>query len=421
MIDEDDLLLEEFTQGKSSIPSEKNPGEEDEDQLDDEIQDWGSFLKASNIQISGLTPQSHIVPKRGDKGFEPTANNYDNLLLQNKRDIMYATIGNSSRGHHHKNHVEAFWSADASSNEGEEQYAVVPKPKGSAFNSMGIPSSQRHIFLNFEEILYLVERGSVDCYLIGNTKDASEQKALPMNLQMCYSAFLKSSEDYDMFYVYSYLKRYGYVVRRATEDIKRPPTVNNKKRGPGLSTTFWNIMFKKPLLTVGSIFYKLLGAPLLAVLPKLRVLLSRYSWSTLYESLYATSYGTVLDYENFKAVDTSKFKIVYNLWKPNNHQKANTPPDFQVIIVNTNLTSLPTVDEIKSIFKKCYDHDRILIAILDNGMLNFIKPTSSNVGGKNAYLEGIKKQLKRKRNNNKSNSNRGGRSNKGSRGGKGRK
>lgn len=414
----------------------------DDDQSDDDFQDWSILLQSinnnnhknnnnfhnsispnitSNSNSNANTINAPVVPKRGEKGYEPTSNNYDNLLLQNKREIMYTTIANSQRGHHHKNHVEAFWI-------NEMNYAIVPKPKGSSFNNLALGRTFKNTkYLTFEEVLYMVERGNIECFMIQDVNGGGQ--VMPMSLQTCYAMLLKNHLDYDIFYVYSYLKRYGYVVHRAENSIlaegkgksHKPPQKQQQQHLQGLKQLglrYFNgakLEIQQAVKIFTGAFHNFVIRPLWSLdtlrplLVRFEHLVNRLSWSSFYKSINFIPYQTIASstYEDEDNIgvdagnnnDNDKFPIFFNVWKPNNQLRVDDlqRPDYQLIIINTNYTKLPTVQEIQKIYKKAYNKERIIMAIVDNGMLNFIKLNSSDIGGQNIFLKQKKKNAQQKR------------------------
>ena len=88
--------------------------------------------------------------------------------------------------------------------------AVVEKPKGHLFNTLGKGESGGQIGLSQEELLYLVERGSLD----GRASDKdSAMSLLPFSLQQTYSSLTEL--PLEAYTVYAGLRRNGYIVSRA--------------------------------------------------------------------------------------------------------------------------------------------------------------------------------------------------------------
>ena len=99
--------------------------------------------------------------------------------------------------------------------------------------------NQNRLWLLPEEILYLIERGTVDARWPSG--DSSDDLGLPMSLQGAYAAFIGLADEHDdgltseRYSVYSALKRLGYSVHRAPtwSSAQRPPSSDTFPPLPG--------------------------------------------------------------------------------------------------------------------------------------------------------------------------------------------
>lgn len=305
------------------------------DDAPEDLPDWSQFC-GSNGGIPGFEAPL-VVPKRGEKGFEPTANNYDALLLQHKRSAMYSAMTSQERGHHHKNRIEAFWDISQDPATG---VAVVPRPKGSVLTNVGYRSSENKLLLNFEEILYLLERGSVECWMVGDNGIS------PMSLQTAYSLFLGSRTDYDMFFVYSHLKRHGYVLRRLRYNVA---DISSKKPAEPKVTSLMSYLYPY------------------------------FSWKSLYASL---------DVVQPSVCEESSFQVIFNVWKPG--QSPKREPDFYLSILNADHDVLPDFKQLG------HAPESLILALVDNGIVNFVR-MGKGVGQQNVFLTGLTKPKKSRR------------------------
>lgn len=117
----------------------------------------------------------------------------------------------------------------------ETNMAYTEDPKGPLFKSMGkvfpskddplgprAPGENLRLWLLPEEILYLLERGTVDVRWPTDDNNIDEEGlGVPMSLQGAYAAFI-GMENYaggaltfERYSVYAGLKRTGYIVHRA--------------------------------------------------------------------------------------------------------------------------------------------------------------------------------------------------------------
>lgn len=152
------------------------------------------------------------------KDFEPHATNLQESILEASRSAMHAALS-TPRAHAPKSHLVAIY-------EPATNRAYVPNPKGMLFRTMGSAKGGRTYLLP-EEALHALERGSLDIrWPLSKDDETTEGRAeidlgVPMSLQGAYAAFIgmERSEGIgltsEMYYVYAYLKRSGYIVIRA--------------------------------------------------------------------------------------------------------------------------------------------------------------------------------------------------------------
>lgn len=171
--------------------------------------------------------------KRGEKDFQPEGTNLQNEVLTESRQAMYTALQSSGRGHFGKQHATARWYPEL------RQARVDPPAKGLHFQTIGKSDSNSDVWLEFEEVLYLVERGSLVCYWAGgsNTGNGGD---VPMSLQTLYSVIFESASgskdtrknEIEMYQVYSFLKRVGFIVRRISSDSQSTSNTTTKPK-PG--------------------------------------------------------------------------------------------------------------------------------------------------------------------------------------------
>lgn len=188
--------------------------------ISDEVQDF-RFL-------SILSRDDAKIPKRGEKDFEPHNTNLQLNTLDASRQAMHDAIS-FQRSHPPKRSNLAVYHPPSN-------MAYIDAPKSTLFKSMGVVHSPKNDPLNAvrpnlnrlwllpEEIVYLIERGTVDCRwpTPGEADDGDDPShLLPMSVQGAHAVFLGLASDhadgltFERYTVYSYLKRAGYSVHRA--------------------------------------------------------------------------------------------------------------------------------------------------------------------------------------------------------------
>lgn len=303
---------------------------------EDEIsQDWEQVAKLQN--------SSAIIPKRGEKDYEPDGTDIQELQLYKARKAMFDTLNNSVRGSVTKSQVEAIYKP-------ETHEALVLNPKGSFLQTMGRVDKDGFFWLTFNEFLYLSERGTITPQW--EVKEDDKEFRLPLSIEDLYS-FFRSQTEMDNFATYAYLKRLGFIV-------------SEKKEG----LTFFNEK-PKSFIPLRSVFTKLTSVFILQknslfnrlIYSKWNFSINRYrKTADIYQSLNSLiSYASVpksireLEDERLNSIKgKSDFKIMFNVWKPHPGFKKKVPtlPDFQVATYNKNDNKqhFPDHNDLKHIF-----------------------------------------------------------------------
>lgn len=201
-----------------------------------------------------------VIPRRGEKDFEPASEqryiDLQSSQLERSRAALFSAISSGTRQHSSKAHNRAIWDdklgraymvdapepalgpatfriieerrqqgrappATAADDEGDHQVAVAGPPGGAAtarpatvhgihFQTMGrYEQSRKRLELLPEEALYLIERGTVECWT------SMDDDAVPMSLQHAWSLMMTAANlTPERYQVYAYLRRLGYTVIR---------------------------------------------------------------------------------------------------------------------------------------------------------------------------------------------------------------
>ncbi|KAG5361899.1 putative tRNA-splicing endonuclease subunit sen54 [Yarrowia sp. C11] len=352
--------------------------EDDTIDLADEQQDW-SFLDA----IAGAkTPGSHdnnqSLPKRGEKDFEQDDTEYQQKVLQSSLDAMYGALGGERR-HNAKSHVRAVWYD-------ELQKAQVDVARGPHFKTIGTSDSQGKVWLYPEEAIYLLERGSMELFW---------PNGVQISLQGAYAvcAGKMGLDGIDKIHTYSHLKRAGFVVQRAfQEGTKTTQAIVPRGRNPLFSFS-WIYRFN-----VHNIPF--LWSPV----PKQLIFGVYNDRDQIYRDLQlvqAYRHGgdrmtedSGSGYESGSRSE-SEFTVTYFVWKPRaaDFKKSNPPPpDFKIVVVNTERQKMPTLEQTEQLFEEAvrrhengdeldqrhimqklkFGKREIILAMLDYGVINFV-------------------------------------------------
>ncbi|KNZ54899.1 hypothetical protein VP01_281g1 [Puccinia sorghi] len=228
-------------------------------------------------------------------------------------------------------------------------------PKGVLFSSIGKWNRERkRLELAPEELLYLIERGTVQCW----TQDdpAGLFGTIPISVQRAWAEIIGTNQlSLEKYQVYAYLKRLGYIVLRKehVDSIWRAQKTKTHQAATNVPRSF-----------LGSFFYSLLYRPwrrlkaiissillpnpssvrnnLSAMLLPNRSLIHHGIWKT-YESVFnalsltpsGPKMGLPLNSSSRPSENNGGYSVFYYVYKPNNRfPKSNPPaPDFQVCVV----------------------------------------------------------------------------------------
>jgi tRNA-splicing endonuclease subunit Sen54 len=202
------------------------------------------------MKQSGATSavQAVIIPKRGEKDFEPTGFGGQAKLLERSRQAMYQAVS-GERTVGSRSLVKATWVPST-------QTAVLHSLQGKIFETVGIINRSTSVRMDDngnpksvtttrnellpEEALFLIERGNLQVYSLPvNAEGTSEtiegwdgqldtNRQAPMSLQQAMTVMMnKKGLTRQKYLIYAYLKRLGYVVQRASvvDTIRSAPTL----------------------------------------------------------------------------------------------------------------------------------------------------------------------------------------------------
>lgn len=291
------------------------------------------------------------LPKRGEKDFEPNGTALQSSALADSRNAMYTAL-QGERGHAGKLHVTAVWHADIGK-------AKVDVARGPHFNTLGKSDSNGSVWLFPEEVIYLVERGSLECFF---------PEGSPMSLQAAYAACIRNEGDLERLQVYTYLKKLGFIVARSksyendysTKDNSPYKIVPEQHKITSILYGYAAICLlnARNLYTTASTLLGVSPAPLSK--PVREIVLSRAvytSYPQLYDDLDIIPYHKPPHTNTIhKPFDTPEpeypYRVAFNVWKPTAGSfKKSAPgdPDFRIAVASTRDTRAPTLAQAMSL------------------------------------------------------------------------
>lgn len=335
--------------------------------ISDEHQDW-------NL-LGTLSSDVTQIPKRGEKDFEPDGTEFQDSALQSSRQAMYSALS-GTRAHTSKNHCTATWID-------EIRLARVEQARGGHFMSMGRADSFGTIWLYPEELLYLVERGSLECFF---------PQGLQMSLQAVYACAVTNASELETYQIYSHLRKIGFIVQRHTalDPMKDelPDSSNWLSYMPNWGKYFkWHRGF----------VYR--------------------SYSDVFRDLNKKA-PKAFPFSRNSPMESgsSDWRVQFNVWKPGVNFKKSEPgfPNYHVAVVSARSTAMPSFSETEVLLAGAISNSKfssqpfmhklkdgkrsILLAVVDCGVVNFFKIAQVDFSDQKLYDElSQKRNLKSKK------------------------
>lgn len=359
------------------------------------------------------------IPKRGEKDFEPHATALQSNTLAASRQAMHNALS-YQRVHAPKGYTVGTYHP-------ETNMAYTLSPKGPLFAKMGHvrsakddplgsgvdPQRGQRIWLLPEEVLYMVERGTLDVRW-PTLEDDGDAQGLPMSLQGAYAMFLGDNElhndslTFERYSVYSGLKRMGYTVLRAPswntagpppgpECYPPLPTRRTWQAGLLTSLAFWRMSwFSKE---DGHSTNQTTG-------PVIPPALYR-DYSSIYQRLALINFHDPTSHfgaEEDPIETDPNFRITYHVWKPGSTTfKKSAPgiPDFRIAVVNARETTPPTLEQMGALMdstpydppkqdghmhaKLKHGYKNVILAIVDQGVTSYLRISDAAFGQEKVY------------------------------------
>lgn len=253
--------MDDPTSTPSRAPTSGGGAGDDSDN-EDEVPDYLRLL--SSLQPRSKSSSGIVIPKRGEKDFEPTGFGGQSKLLERSRQAMYQAVS-GSRTVGSRSLVRATWNPHT-------RRARIHDVQGKIFETVGVirrtpttDSTGKTVTqvtneLLPEEALFLAERGSLQIYTQTEDPDA----LAPMSLQQAFAALMLASDEAadepltrEAYLIYAHLKRLGYVVQRASivDAVRAAPIPPSKARAQGIVAdpqrpiklvTLWDVLLYVP-------------------------------------------------------------------------------------------------------------------------------------------------------------------------------
>ncbi|KAI4165541.1 MAG: hypothetical protein LQ342_000953 [Letrouitia transgressa] len=408
-----------------------------------------------------LSLSSPSLPRRGEKDFEHHGTAAQLSTLEASRAAMHEALS-VGRSHGTKAALVGHARFKQLRGEGGEVglEVVVKEPRGQHLRTMGRTDRRGRVKLLPEEVVYLVERGTMEVRYEGEEEEKDEERGetqkegydeeedvdgrgwdgIAMSLQACYAWFIgRDGLTLERYTVYAGLKRSGYTVMRspwwggggmeAEGNQAKEDRVVASRGELGLWGLFWSMV-----LRWGEVDLKALG-PLVGKGLYRNYSMSYSKWSfehpanahggDIYRllsiipahnpSISSTQFKTTDDSSMYKLPKPPILRPCFHLWKPsqNFRKSAPGPPDFQSAVLNAREEDFPTLQQLDGLLQSVpYDPPlendtriyqnlkhgfrNVLLAVVDQGVVSFLRIADAGFATQKIY-ERIRRGNKGKR------------------------
>ena len=309
----------------------------------------------------------------------------------------------------------------------ETNMAYTQNPRGPHFTRMGHVLSAdedplgddsrtrgHRLWLLPEEVLYLLERGTLDVRWPQTEGDGGAGDfGVPMSLQGAYAAFIGEEAarggglTLERYAVYASLKRMGFTVLRAPSWDDSDPPPGKECYPPALQRTWqaglnpmtwWRMLILST--TKGVSDHQ--GSESL-VQPRLY-----RDYASIYRRLALVNFHDPSQEteptDPTPPTTDSNFRVTYHVWKPGSatfKKSSPGPPDFRIAVVDARETSVPTLQQLSTLFETVpYDppkpdaqlytklkhgYKNVILAIVDQGITSYLRIADAAFGRERLY------------------------------------
>ncbi|KAF8887144.1 tRNA-splicing endonuclease subunit sen54 N-term-domain-containing protein, partial [Infundibulicybe gibba] len=326
--------MDDSLERPSALP-QKAPLADPVDDADESSGDEDGGLDWTKLVPNAARP---VIPKRGEKDFEPAPGGGSGLqlhVLDRARSAMFETL-RATRTTSSKSISYAIWHPSLARAEvlvarGVHFAAMghsVPRPTLSAD---GTEKVHKRLELLPEETIYLVERGTLFCWKESPNANSDDVPGAPMSVQQAYSEMIGTEDlTLDKFQT---ARIHGNESQPSHDAYPTPPSIRP------MNTPAPSFLRRH----ISSWIHRLSRVFLAALFRSLRFIPAGHH-------LHLQSCNTKKQEEVRR--QTSPYQIFYNIYKPSTPFKKSAPPapDFQVVVVNARTTPMPSIHELTDLF-----------------------------------------------------------------------
>ncbi|KAG8214407.1 tRNA-splicing endonuclease subunit sen54 N-term-domain-containing protein [Butyriboletus roseoflavus] len=342
--------------------------------------DEDSGLDWTKLPKLGATARP-IIPKRGEKDFEPAPGGGSGLqlhVLDRSRDAMFEAL-RANRTISSKTISYGIWYPSINR-------VHVTTARGIHFSTMGCsisrmaqyenadnqlrgpsPKLPKRLELLPEEALYLIERSALFCYksvssgasLVEPSNYETSSPGAPMSIQQAFAEMIGREEmTLERYQVYAYLKRLGFILMRAeppTPEYPVAPSVSLAVTQPRTVTRKLMGLFSRlasNIMSVARLFHRIdwWRRPQLHRQKTTQDIFKALRFIPCGHTI--PLYHPVVKSQHSKSSPPSPYKIFFHVYKPSTPFRKTAPPapDFHLVVVDARTTSIPSLQELTALF-----------------------------------------------------------------------
>ncbi|KAH7885521.1 tRNA-splicing endonuclease subunit sen54 N-term-domain-containing protein [Phlebopus sp. FC_14] len=339
-----------------------------------------------------------VIPKRGEKDFEPAPGGGSGLqlhVLDRARGAMFEAL-RATRSISSKSISYGIWYPSIARVHVTTARGIHFSTMGHSVARSGLPTNlvgsqttdaksndasrvSKRLELLPEEAIYLIERGALSCYKQTSHGPApsdppspeESSTGAPMSVQQAFAEMIGCENmTLERYQVYAYLKRLGFVLMRAeppTADYPvAPPLPLSSPRSQLDGRTIWErlkeffLRFVSDVLNIITVSIRKTNSwwnPLR---------LDRFkSHAEVFRVMRIIPYGHSVPLHppqgsmskrsispSSPTTPPSPYKVFFHVYKPSTpfRKTSPPPPDFYVVIVNARTTPMPSLHELTALF-----------------------------------------------------------------------
>ncbi|TPX66048.1 hypothetical protein SpCBS45565_g04728 [Spizellomyces sp. 'palustris'] len=298
--------------------------------------------EAESIDYRWLLRGTQTALIRGTKDFAPDGSERQNSALVESRNALYQVLQEERRASK-RTLSEATWHPNSKT-------AEVTLHRGTHFQVIGT-TVDTTLRLLPEEALFMLERNALTLRYLGGI----------VSVQHGYNLLLDDAGmSMDVYQVYAYLKRLGYIVLRS-----RPKRTVSQSHSPAMAVVQYATSF------ITRWMQWLFGGWLSPTWPLVKLSTCRFA-GDIYRQLQVVPRVSISSVSRPPSTNTPPY-MVFDVYKPRTgFRKSNPgPPNFRVVAQRAS-DGLPDYNLLRDFFDHTEEGVQLKVGIVDGGNVSFL-------------------------------------------------